>query len=171
MFAGVTFSLDRKMIAESREWAGIVWPSLKALGITSAKDAKGRWCKMIQASTGRKYRNNAGEEREASTFKFLAIYSDEAACRAAFYAETPATPDETADQVGPIPGFEDGTTAPVQDKERETATRFLEVIIKQHSGNKAAVWSQVQSIPMISKFYGEADLDAVITTVYQPQGA
>ena len=167
----VTFTLKREMIAESREWAGIVWPSVKALGITSARDLNDKWAKVIQAPTGRKYRSKDGEEREASTFKFLAIYPDETACRAAFYAETPATPDDAADQVGPIPGFDDGTTAPAQDKERETATKFLEVMIKQHSGNKAAIWAQVQGIPMITKYYQEADLDAVIATVYQPQGA
>ena len=44
-------------------------------------------------------------------------------------------------------------------------------MIKQHSGNKAAIWAQVQGIPMITKYYQEADLDAVIATVYQPQGA
>ncbi len=167
----ITFTLKREMIAESREWAGIVWPSVKALGITSARDLQGKWVKVIQAPTGRKYRGRDGEEREASTFKFLAIYPDEAACRAAFYAETPATPDDTADQVGPIPGFDDGTTAPAQDKERETATKFLEVMIKQHSGNKAAIWAQVQAIPMITKHYQEADLDKAIAEVYQGQVA
>jgi len=84
----VQFELARDLIAESREWAGIIWPSLKALGLTSAREAQGRWTKMQQVPSGRKYRNAAGEEKEATTFKFLALYPDEAACRAAYLAET-----------------------------------------------------------------------------------
>ncbi len=84
----ITFDIRRETIAESREWAGIVWPSLKELGLTSARDAHGKWAKMIQVGTGRKYRTKSGEEREATTFKFLALFADENACRAAYLAET-----------------------------------------------------------------------------------
>ncbi len=84
----VQFELARDLVAESREWAGIIWPSLKALGLTSAREAQGKWAKMIQVPSGRKYRNAAGEEKEATTFKFLALYKDEAECRAAYLAET-----------------------------------------------------------------------------------
>jgi len=84
----VQFDLARDLIAESREWAGIIWPSLRALGLTSAREAQGRWAKMQQVPSGRRYRNAAGEEKEATTFKFLALYPDEAACRAAYLAET-----------------------------------------------------------------------------------
>lgn len=84
----IQFELARDTIAESREWAGIIWPSLKALGLTSAREAQGKWAKMQQVGTGRMYRNAKGEEKEATTFKFLALYPDETACRAAYLAET-----------------------------------------------------------------------------------
>ncbi|HOR01540.1 MAG TPA: hypothetical protein PLJ35_22225 [Anaerolineae bacterium] len=84
----IQFELARDLIAESREWAGIVWPSLKALGLNSTREAQGKWAKMQQVPSGRKYRNVAGEEKEATTFKFLALYESEEACRAAYLAET-----------------------------------------------------------------------------------
>lgn len=83
----VPFALEREMIAESREWAGIVLPSLKALGITNLREANGKWAKMQQVPTGRTYRNAKGEEKEATTFKFLTLYPDEASCRAAYMAD------------------------------------------------------------------------------------
>ncbi len=90
----ITFDIRRETIAESREWAGIIWPSLKELGLTSARDAHGKWAKMIQVGTGRKYRTKSGEEKEATTFKFLALYDSEDACRAAYLADTGQDADD-----------------------------------------------------------------------------
>ena len=166
----VTFAVARKMIAESREWAGIVWPSLKELGIESVRDLEGQWVKVTQVPTGRKYTSKQGETKEATTLKFLALYDDEAACRAACIAETGAK--ASTGGVGHIPGFEDDKAADpteaADSKERETATQFLNVFIKQHSGDKSAVWAAIQAMPMITKFYGEDDLDAAIAAVYNP---
>ena len=82
----VQFALERDLIAESREWAGIILPSLKALGIGNVREANGKWAAMQQVPSGRKYRNANGEEKEATTFKFTALFADEAACRAAYMA-------------------------------------------------------------------------------------
>ena len=170
----LSFAFERKMIAESREWASIVWPSLKALGATSVRDIKGRWCKAAQVPTGRKYRvkkgKDIGMEKEATTLKFLALYASEQECRDAYYAETPAIPASADDNgVGPIPGFEDDKPqATTEDKERETARQFLVVIIKNHSGDKAKTLAQIQTMPMITKFFAdEAAIQAVIDDVYQ----
>lgn len=165
---GVTFALTRSMIAESREWAAIVWPSAKELGVASVRELEGRWAKVTQVPTGRKYTNKQGETKEATTLKFLALYADEAACRAACIAETNAKPSPSG--VGHIPGFEDdGAPDPTDSKERETATQFLNVFIQQHSGDKAKIWQAIQSMPMITKFYGEDDLDAAIAAVFQAE--
>ena len=89
----VSFPIARNMIAESREWAGVVLPSIKALGVT-AKELNGRFVKLSQVPSGRIYEakdkqgNPTGEKKEATTLKFLAIYPDEAACVAAYKAET-----------------------------------------------------------------------------------
>jgi len=93
----VKYELARSMIAESREWAGVVWPSLKALGLTSVREANGKWAMMQQVPSGRKYRASNGEEKEATTFKFFAVYADEAACRAAYLADGGKADDPPAD--------------------------------------------------------------------------
>ncbi|MEN6301725.1 MAG: hypothetical protein ABFD96_03330 [Armatimonadia bacterium] len=124
----VQYPLRREAIAESREWAGVIWPSLKALGLTSVRQAHGAWVKMQQVPSGRKYHNRQGEEKEATTFKFLALYPDEAACRAAYLAETgrdAATRPEPA--AGPSPL--EPTGASVHDV--EVAKQFIKAFAKQ----------------------------------------
>ena len=138
---GLSFKLERSMIAESVEWAKIVWPSLRTNGVQSAKLADGIWVKLVQEPTGRKYRTSTGEEREASTFKILVVYPDEAACEAAYQATQ---------------GGDDGpgaatSTQPVADpRARETAKQFIIALAKQHHGNMDAVKRAVAMIPMIT---------------------
>ena len=38
----VSYEIKRELIAESREWASLVWASLKALGINSTREANNR---------------------------------------------------------------------------------------------------------------------------------
>ena len=125
----VTYTVQRNTIAESREWAGIIWPSLKALGLTSVRQANGAWAKMQQVPSGRKYTGRDGQEKESTTFKFLALYPDEAACRAAYLAEG---------------GKDNSAAAPVTDEplpmdppasnthDLEVATQFIRAFAKQN---------------------------------------
>ena len=123
----VNYPIERKMIAESREWAGVVWASLKALGLTNVRDANGAWAKMEQVPSGRKYRNKSGDEVDATTFKFLALYPDEAACRAAYIVEVEGEP---AEEAAP-------TSVPVADAahDLDIATPFIEAFAKQNAGD------------------------------------
>lgn len=98
----ISFELKRETIAESPEWVRIIWQSLKDLGMTSLRDAHGKWAKMQQVPSGRKYRDKNGEEKEATTFRFLAIYPDEAACRAAYLADAGKT-EEPAPAPAAVP--------------------------------------------------------------------
>lgn len=151
------FSITRSMIAESREWAGITWKSVKALGITSARELKDRWAKVVLVPTGRTYRNSAGEEKEATTLKFLALYESEDACRQAFYDETPATPDDgnlTDDE--PIPGFESENEILDKDdnngdKALETAIPFITAYAKMHGWDIEKTREACRTQPMIAK--------------------
>ena len=126
----VSFAVRRETIAESREWAGIIWPSLKALGLTNAREADGKWGKLSQVPSGRKYRNSAGEEKEATTFKFLALYPNEDACRKAYYAEVKRQPEAEAQPAQAAP------QAPANgngSKAHETAVQFIGAFAKmQH---------------------------------------
>lgn len=115
----VNFPLVREMIAESPEWTKVVWPSAKVLGLSSARDLNGKWAKVELAPTGDTYKNRQGDTKERTTFKFVAFYADEAACRAAYAAGSgqpapaPSAPANGADT----------------SKERETALQFLKVLM------------------------------------------
>ena len=144
--AHLSFKLERNMIAESVEWAKIVWPSLRAQGVQSAKSADGIWVKLVQESTGRKYRTKSGEEREASTFKILAVYPDQAACEAAYYATQGAEDVAAAEAVA-------AAQPAVDTRAKETAKQFIIALAKQHHGNMDAVKRTVAMIPMITAAY------------------
>ena len=136
--------MEREMIAESREWVRITWASLKALGVTSVRNVKGKFAKVQFAPTGRKWTTREGEEREATTFKFLALYDTEDECRTAWAADNggnSATPTT-------------GTPVPVTGSaERATAYEFLRVLVNTHKDDKAALATTIASIPQISKWF------------------
>lgn len=143
------FTLSRSLIAQFPEWYRHTWPSLKALGLTTPKDVMNKWCKCEQVGTGRTYRNSAGEEKEETVVKFLALYDSEDACRAAYYADTGQTPSNGDE---PIPGFDDDKPA-ADDAQRQTARAFIETLARQHQGNMDAIRAAVANIPMITQQY------------------
>ncbi len=148
------FTPERSVIAESPEWYRVIWPSLKVLGLTNPKDAVGKWCKMEQVPTGRKYRNAAGEEREATTFKFLALYDSEAACEAAYLAESGRGDDsDDAGDTATVPLDPPATTSSAADPGRDTARAFVAALTKQHHGDLAAISTAIAGIPSIAKYY------------------
>src|SRR5690606_21886008 len=111
----------------SYEWNKIVWPSLRDCKLTQLKDLDSVWAKVEMVKTGRKYIDATGTEREGTTFKFLALYSDEAACNTAFAAE----------QGGGNTSTGGGESGPVDDAERNTALAFIPTLVKQAKGDPA----------------------------------
>ena len=146
----ITFKLEREIIAEGREWVEIVLPSIKAAGVASVKAADGRFAKLQRVPTGGKYRlkdangNRTGEEREAITFKVLAFFSDEAACRQAYYAETGKAPDGSE----PIPGFDDEPAKPAANV--GAAKQFILAFAKQKHFDIEATREVCRQQPMIT---------------------
>jgi hypothetical protein len=151
------FTIERNLIAESRDWAGGTWPTLKTLGVKTLKEVNHKWVRVQQVPSGRTYRNAKGDEKEATMLKFLALYDTEQACREAYLSARPTT--------APEPGIEDADTHPVgapntapaqppsDDKERKTAFEFVKVIVTTNKGNRAQIAAQLASMPMVSKFY------------------
>lgn len=135
--------LSRQMIAESREWVNIVLASLKELGVSSLRDLKGKWAKVTFVPTGRKWTTQDGEEREATTFKFLAVYDTEAAAAAAYAAEGNGTASEAEDEHP-----EDTSSG-----DKATAYEFLRVLVNQHKADPAMLATTIASIPAVSKWF------------------
>ena len=156
---GLNMQLRREMIAESVEWVRIVLPSIKAQGIPSAKQADGRWVRLVQEPTGRKYTpKSGGEEREATTFKLLDAYATEEACKAAYFAATgqqdTSEQDAFGDAIGDaMAGAPAAAPAGNNSKQRETAMAFVAALAKQHRGNLDTIKATVNTIPLITAVY------------------
>ena len=161
--SGVTFALKRELIAESADWVKTTWPSLRACGVQSVKLADGIWVKLVQQETGRSFRGKDGEQRQATTFKILTVYPDQAACEAAYKA---AHGDPAADEIQDIdlgdgrrpqaqaqPQATQATMTADDARKRETARQFLLAIARQKHGNLDEVKVAVAAMPMITQAF------------------
>ena len=150
--------LEDHPIAESREWANITLASIKALGINNVREVNDRWARVTRVPNGKKYEkkdtsgNPTGEMRDETTFKFITLYADENACRAACLAAG-GTPSNGNNAPQPV-------TPNAEDTERATAYQFLKVIVSNAARGKAtfaeaqeAVGLALQQYPTVAKFY------------------
>lgn len=154
---GITFSLSRNMIAESREWASFTLPSIRDLGF-SPKQLNDAWVKVQTVPLTDKsgnvvtYTDSNGVVKEKTTLKFLAIFEDENACRAD-YLENSGKP---APQNTEYTGKQNGNG----NKERETALAFLKVYVQNacRGQNDIEVIRKTLALniaqqPLISKYF------------------
>ncbi len=144
----VQFAVERELIAESNEWIKIVWPSLRKLGFASPRDAKGKWVKCHFVPSGRTYTDKSGNEREATTFEFLELYPDEAACRAAYLAAG----GKPADDGGDVPDIA-SAPLPSTDGRKTAAFEFVKVLVKTTHGNRDDLAREMAGIAMIAEFF------------------
>jgi hypothetical protein len=158
----LTFDLARNMIAESREWAGIVLPSIRNLGI-SPKQLNGSWVKVQTVPLTDKsgntitYTDANGVVKEKTTIKFLAIFDSEDECRADYLNNSgKASPSDTQYKGGDSNGNGNGNS----NKERETALKFLKVYVEnamrsepdlERARNKLA--TMIAQQPLINKYF------------------
>ena len=125
-------SLEIHPIAEFGEWAKIVLPSIKALGIDNVREVNDRWARIARVPTGKTYDkkdasgNPTGEKGNETTFKFVTLFADEDACRAAYVAAGGAASNGNGATGHNVP-LQAGT----EDAEKATAFQFLKVIVQQ----------------------------------------
>lgn len=122
------------MIAESKEWASIVKPSLIAIS-SDLRSIRDRWVQIQLAPTGRTYTNKQGEVKDANTVKFIAVYASEAECRAAseaFFSQHRTAPTNGHTAAAPS----------VEDAGRTTAAKFLPALWRA-SGNSVQRFEQL----------------------------
>lgn len=156
-------SLEFHDVTWSRPY-GIVWNSLKALGINNLREISGQWARVGKVPDGGSYqRKDAGgnlmtkpdgspDMVETTCFKFVQLFASEDECRAAYLAAGGA----------PANGNGHNTPAPTtnEDTERATAFQFLKVIVANAAKGKAtfaeaqeAVGLALGQYPTVSRFY------------------
>lgn len=146
---------------------GIVWGSLKALGINNLREVNGQWARVAKVPDGNSYqRKDAGgnlmfkpdgspDMVETTCFKFVQLFVDEGACRAAYIAAggKSANDNGTNGHNNPAPITND-------DTERQTAYQFLKVIVSNAVRGlgdwqqaKDAVALALNQYPTVTKFF------------------
>jgi len=153
--------IERNAIAEFGEWIKIILPSLKDLGV-ELRDLNNKFVKVKMVPTGRKYTNDAGEEREATTFKFLKVFADENECVADYLSgeeEAPEPQPEPAQAATPVEQPQP-TSGNGHDPEKETARKFLEVLVDNAVNGQTdlkvildTLQGSLDSTPFVGKYF------------------
>ena len=163
-------TLEDHTIGEFLPWINITLPSIKETfkaltghEIGTAREVNGLYAHIKRIKTGEKYDKKdrttgqpTGEKAEKTTFKFIALFSDENACRADYIAVN----GEPAPKGN---GHNVPTTDPIvapEDAERTTAYAFLKAIVTNAAKGKAA-WNEAKEsvalaltqYPTVAKYY------------------
>jgi hypothetical protein len=152
--------IERNVIAEFGEWTGFVLPSLQELGV-SLQEVHGKFVKVKMIPTGRKYTNANGETRDASTFKFLKLFTSEEECIADYMSgeEEEPEPEPQADPQPAATSTEQPQSVSV-DREKETAHKFLEVLVQQAAKGQTdlevvegTLATSLETTPLVSRHF------------------
>lgn len=163
----ISWPVMRETIAENREWAGIVLPSIKALGL-SPREVHNKWGHIVRKETGDTYVSKKdGKTYPVTTFAFVQVFKDEAECRAAYQAFSSGAGTAPAQQQ-PAPS---GNGA---SKEKETAAKFLKPIVANacmgKNGDLTAInqtlAAALANMPQIAKYF-TVDSPEVMTLVME----
>jgi hypothetical protein len=157
--SGLTFNTEREMIAESKEWAGIVKPSLVALN-TDLRTVNGKWVKVLLVPTGQTYVNKQGEKKERTTVKFEAVYASEADCdkaAAEFFKKAPEEPVPGFDSPAPAGGSANGSNGTNGNGhnagERDAALKFLPALWNGSGKDVEKFAASISKNPLVCKYF------------------
>ena len=157
------FATERGLIAESREWAQIVKPSLRALNI-DLRAINGHYVRAELVPTGQTYTNSQGETKQRTTIKFVAIYNSLDECQAAadaFFAargsasssstESAVPPSESAGTQTPVGASSNGNGT--NDTEKTTAAKFLPALWNASGKDITKFAEMLAKNPLVSKYF------------------
>lgn len=155
----LTFDVSRGIVAESHEWAGIILPSLRDVGL-SPRELDGKWVKVVRVPLTDRMGNpttyvdkRSGQVKEQTTIKFVAVFADEAACQADYLAQS-GNPDTAPAQVA------QAANGNGSNPERNTALQFLKVYVQNavRGQTDLAIIRETLALniaqqPLISKYF------------------
>lgn len=160
--ANLSFTPERKLIAETKAWTGITWPSLQKLGLANAREARNKFCKVRLAPTGRTWIGTDGEKKEETTFDFMELFADEAACISAYHNRNGAAPQAAPANPAPAaPSAPSSAAAPVgEDPNKAIALTFAKAIVTNLARAErdlvilqVKVAEKIATMPMVNKYY------------------
>ena len=142
-------NVQRDMLSQSREWANIVNQSIKAFGPNwNAQMLKGRYVEAQLVPSGRKYRTADGDERDATTVKFVRFFNGEDDCAAAAVARRGGSSNGATSAAAVTPAAE----TPVNAHERATVAQFLGPLWKSCNGDADKFGALLKNPPFATYF-------------------
>ncbi len=152
---GMTNLVQRSMLAESAEWSKIVWPSLRdGCGLTKMTGLDGMYVKAEMVKNGRTWPDRkTGELREGTTFKFLAVYKNEAECKAAFAIDGNAPRQAASDEGGAMDIDMSAGAGAAKSQDREIAIAFLPGLVKASGSDKTRLADLLKNTPLVSTYF------------------
>lgn len=128
----------------AKEWAGILLPSIKALGFRSPRLISDKYVKYDMAPTGRTYTTDAGEEKMATAPQLIAVYDH--------VGEAEAAASELYGN-----GGDNGATAqteqPTGGMTKDGAYLFLKAFVHETKGDLDALGKKLEANPTIGQFF------------------
>lgn len=158
------FNVERSLIAESKEWANTIKPSLKAISL-DLKSVHNRWVKVEMVKIGEYTSKQDGEKKDKTTFKFIEVYPTVEACQEAsdkFFRSRREEGNQSA------LGLTDTDTEP-NNPEKETAAKFLPALFKQSGGDLATFANLIANNSLTSKYFNIGSKEVV--ALIQPAAA
>lgn len=144
--SGAKFPLERQLISESKEWAGVILPSIHALNLTP-RDLNGKYVHVEIVPTGETYTDKQGVVKTKTTPKYVEVYTDENACYAAssafFGNHNTEQPEEEAFSA----------TAPTNNGEKAVAEKFLPALVNQANKDPQKVAELLVGNNLVGKYF------------------
>lgn len=142
--SGATYNFERNLIAESKEWASIVLPSIKALGLAT-RDLHSRFVQIEIVPTGERYTDKQGATKEKTTAKFVQVFADETSCQAVADSVFGNGNNHTEQPTVTTP--QNGNT------EREVALKFLPALAHQAGKDREKMKALLEQNPFVGKYF------------------
>jgi hypothetical protein len=149
----ITKEVKFSKLANSHEWAGILLPSIKSLGFNSIRDINNHYirCAMVDSRQKRVDENGNPTGEFWKTWKFVEVFADEAACRAAYAGNGNGhTPAATEQQTDAAPASQPDTTSP----DFQTAAKFYPIFVQGACKGKTAADFETVKTEIATKFAG-----------------
>ncbi len=145
----VTFDVKQNYTDFSPDWTKVTLPSIKALGVDGLRSLNNRFVRVALVDGKREKKDENGNKTGEfyKTFKFLDVFTDQAACTMAYSGSSPAHTEQAP-------------ATDSSDTEKQTALVFAKVVVENAARGQTdiqviidTVSAAIATMPMISKYF------------------
>lgn len=170
----VTNEVKQNFTDFSPDWTKITLPSIKAMGVSGTREINNKFVRVAMVDGKREIVKDGVKTGDHwKTWKFIEIFPDEAACRAAYAGNGHSAPTEQQPAQPPLNGGNGNGASHSPDQ--ETALKFAAIPVKKACLNKSAndldaIQGELRTVlagmPMINKHF-TADSPEILDLIMQ----